>query len=324
MATGYQRGTPIGDIHDLTCNGLVWPEPGPLPIPTSDWIANAWMPSDSGNIWSRWIMTETLVGRTWTPGIADFSIEAWIHPRPLFTGTYGVDDPFGVDECTWMGFIQGPNTRAMITFQNTTIRAYFRTAADGIVTVTGPVIVGLPARWYYIAVNVDRGGNLELFVDTLSYGAAACGAAGAMNGMSFYYEDEGDTDNSCPAIGSLSAHNKLLTRDDLQKAYYNGLTNEFGATSMFAYKAHDVFFLTGAPTYITDVNTDDSTERFYNPNPPVLLGDTGVLFKAPNAPTVTHAIWDRSGNEMHAWGAGTLSGWRFGNLSNGEVSVVYR
>jgi hypothetical protein len=230
-----------------------------------------------------------------------------------------------------MGF-----TGFRILFRGATIQAHYRDGIDD-VTVIGPTFAGagVPARWYYIAVNYDRGGNMELFVDTLSYGTVAINNITNWGELYFYMAYDGDNIYSNPAIGSVSAHTRILTQGEIQTAYRYGVTNEFGTESHFAYRASDVIWLQGGPSYeIYDVR-DRGVGFYYNPDYPVAIGEDGVTFGstyiAGAGGAERHIIPDRrstivpgvNGRELRFTPCNNGWGQRFGNLGESVAQTPY-
>ena len=111
-----------------------------------------------------------------------------------------------------------------------------------------------PSGWFYVAVNVDRDGDMEFFLDGVSQGTVDISgdAAIAVNNIGLWHPADSrnaayaaNSNWSVMALSEYAAHTRLLTPQEIQAAYYGRTVNNIQGSTLFNYQFIENIYPTG-------------------------------------------------------------------------------
>jgi hypothetical protein len=234
---------------------------------------------------------------TVAPGAGDFSFEIWGLVKP---GNLAVDGEYV------SGIVNAATERVMasIGWSAATGSVIASFSALGL-ALPGPIETAfhLPDRvglWNHFAVNFDRDGNMELFIDTVSketidISAQADAVTGELHPLTIIRstdpfhdttlppQDFGDLNSWPVVVGPVAIHDRLMTTAEIEDSFHNKKVQTITGTSLVTFNWSDIKRETG-----WDTNWDNMMWGFRN--------GLHIPAAAPQGPVGTVFVVDTSGN----------------------------
>ncbi len=222
------------------------------------------------------------------PGTADFAIEAWIkrnYPDSISTwqtdaasaAGYGVTG-LGLSGAGAFPVAWGPTLvglAAGFQFRGSVFEAVYQHPTGSVSTrITGT----LPLGWAHIVINFDRSGNMELFINGVSQGTAACSTTSFTASVGFHvlacdYEEANAESGKVEApyrIASWALHSgagSLLTAAEIADSFRNNSLQSMGTSlTQVRMSVNSIRLMLGVNQEWTDAvaNNEEFTQGYWD------------------------------------------------------------